>query len=130
MKTIIAGSRNIKDYNIVVQAIKFAKNNGIIPTVIISGKAKGVDTLGEQYAHENNLPIEEFPANWKKYGKSAGVIRNEKMAQIADALIAIWDGKSIGTKNMIKNAKKYHLHYYIFNINYINNDNRITNEFF
>ena len=50
-----------------------------------------------------------FPADWDKYGKAAGFIRNEQMAQNADALVVFWDGKSRGTKNMIELAAKYKL---------------------
>lgn len=111
MNVIIAGSRNVTEYSIVAFAIensKFEIDN------VISGKAKGVDELGEKWAKSRNIPIIEYPADWKKYGKSAGVIRNEQMAKAADALIAIWDGKSSGTFNMIQNAKKYDLKMYIY----------------
>ena len=49
--------------------------------------------------------MELFPADWKKYGKSAGYVRNSEMAEVAESLIAFWDGKSRGTKNMIDIAK-------------------------
>jgi hypothetical protein len=73
--------------------------------IIISGTCRGADLLGEQYARENNLPVYRFPANWKKYGKTAGYLRNRKMAEKADALVAFWDGKSRGTANMITLAR-------------------------
>jgi hypothetical protein len=57
--------------------------------------------LGEKYAKEEGFDLEIYPAQWDKYGKSAGFRRNEQMAKIADALIAFWDGKSHGTKHMI-----------------------------
>ena len=101
MRTIIAGSRNITDYNILLSAMGKAKEVGIIPTVIISGTACGVDKMGERWGRENDIPIEKYPADWEYYGKSAGYKRNEQMAENADALIAIWDGKSRGTKHMI-----------------------------
>src|SRR6187401_1706565 len=91
MKTIIAGSRDIKLYSIVEKAIQ---QSGFEITTVISGKANGVDKLGEEYAKKNNLPIMKFPANWDLYGKSAGYIRNDEMAKNAEALIAVWDGKS------------------------------------
>lgn len=58
-------------------------------------------------AKEHNLEIERFPADWKKYGKAAGPIRNDQMAQVADMVIAFWDGKSKGTENMLRMANKY-----------------------
>ena len=106
MKTIIAGSRTITNYRIVVAAIK--KIDWEI-TTIISGCANGVDKLGEQWARENNIPIQHFPAEWERHGKSAGFIRNKKMADEANAVIAIWDGKSAGTAHMINIAKHNNL---------------------
>jgi len=76
---------------------------------IVSGGAKGADQLGEQYAKENNYNLRIFPADWDKYGKKAGYIRNEEMAKYADACVCFWDGKSKGTKMMIELAKKYKL---------------------
>jgi len=63
----------------------------------------------KKYANERGYPIKQFPADWNKYGKSAGYKRNEEMAKYADALIAFWDGKSKGTKHMIDLAKRYGL---------------------
>ena len=113
MKTIIAGSRNITDYAIVEQAIADAEIN---ITKVISGMAKGVDSLGELWAHRHNVGIHYCPANWNKHGKSAGYIRNAEMAQIAEALIAIWDGHSRGTKHMIDLAHKHNLVIKVFNL--------------
>lgn len=75
--------------------------------------APGVDTLAIQYAQENNLPLKEFHADWKTHGRSAGPRRNREMANYADALIAIWDGESRGTKNMIEEATKRNLQVYV-----------------
>jgi len=116
MKIIIAGSRNINNYNIIVNTIK--KSNFDI-SEIVSGNARGVDKLGERFAKENNIKLKLFPANWDKYGKGAGYIRNIQMAEYADALIAIWDGISKGTKMMIELAKKKELK--IFVCEYKNN---------
>lgn len=103
MKTIIAGSRAITDYETICQAV--AHFNEDI-TEVVSGCARGVDTLGEQWAQMRQVPVKRFPADWNKHGKSAGYIRNRQMAEYAEALIAVWDGKSRGTKNMIEEAKK------------------------
>lgn len=110
MKTIIAGSRTGPTYEDLVIAIH---NCGWVPTAIVSGTANGADQLGEKWAEENHVPIERYPPNWSKYGKSAGPIRNKVMADNADALIALWDGKSLGTKNMIENANRLRLKVYI-----------------
>lgn len=111
MKTIIAGSRSILDYDIVERAIIAS---GFVITEVVSGCAKGVDTLGEEYAKKHNIPIKPFEADWKDisncpnpkvskwgaYNPRAGRIRNEKMGDYADALICVWDGVSSGSKHM------------------------------
>ena len=74
--------------------------------VIVSGGCAGADLLGERYAKENGYSIDRYPAEWQKYGRKAGIMRNAVMADNADALIAYWDGISRGTKNMIDEARK------------------------
>lgn len=108
MKLIIAGGRNFSDYEKLCQFCDkiLSKQTKI---KIVSGTANGADKLGEKYANENGYKIKQFPANWNKYGKSAGYKRNAKMAEYADALIAFWDGKSKGTKHMIDLAKRVNL---------------------
>lgn len=113
MKTIIAGSRTIEDYDIVLAAI-LASNFDI--TEVVSGCARGVDKLGERFAEDVELPIKYFPADWDKYGKKAGYIRNEEMANYADAAICIWDGESKGTENMINISTKKKLKLFIYKI--------------
>lgn len=78
---------------------KLSKN--IIITEVVSGGAKGIDTLGEHWAKNNDIPIKVFQANWDLHGKSAGIIRNKEMGNYADILVAFWDYKSRGTKHMI-----------------------------
>lgn len=77
--------------------------------------ARGVDTLAVEFASKYNIPIKPFPANWDKYGRAAGPIRNSQMANYADSLICCWDGKSRGSKNMIetmqKMSKLVYIHY-------------------
>jgi len=110
MRTIIAGSREIRDYLLIVQAVE---NSGFVPTVIISGGARGVDRLGERYGAMHDIPTRVFLPDWETIGKSAGFVRNRQMALEADCLIAVWDGKSKGTAHMIKTAKEYNLDVYI-----------------
>ena len=102
-KVIIAGSRGFSNYKLLrEQCNKFLrekrKANNII---IVSGHARGADALGEKYAQDEGFALEIYPAQWKKLGKQAGYRRNEQMAEVADALIAFWDGSSKGTKHMI-----------------------------
>lgn len=106
-KLVVAGSRELQDYNIVSNTlddyIKKLGNNYSV--TILSGTAKGADKLGEKYAKDKGLKLEQYPAQWENFGKAAAVKRNAQMAHIADAVIVFWDGQSVGTENMIKCAK-------------------------
>lgn len=115
MKIIIAGSRDIEDYALVERA---ALESGWIDgeTEIVSGMARGVDMLAVRFAQEHDLPLHRFPANWDKFGRSAGMIRNDEMAQFANALIAVWDGRSVGTRGMIQIARSYKLQVFIWRV--------------
>jgi len=105
MKVIIAGSRDFDDYSLLRDYCDhILSQKGA--TEVVSGTARGADQLGERYAKERGYFIQRFPADWNAYGKAAGYIRNRKMAEYADALIAFWDGKSRGTLNMISLAKE------------------------
>ena len=112
IKVIIAGTRDFNDYAFLKKNLDYFLQ-GINPNneeiEIVSGNARGADKLGERYAKEHNLPVKLFPANWDKYGKRAGYLRNQEMANYADVLIAFWDEKSKGTKHMIDIAKKQDL---------------------
>lgn len=103
LKVIVAGSRSFDNYELLKEKLDFYLKNVKSP-VIVSGKARGADTLGERYAIEHKLPAESYPADWSK-GRNAGYIRNELMAKNADALIAFWNGTSKGTEHMIKTMK-------------------------
>ena len=104
MRTIIAGSRDNVTQDIVDKAIVDSGWSDII-TVVISGTARGADRMGENWAKRKGVAIDSKPADWDTHGKSAGYKRNQEMAEGADALIAIWDGKSRGTSHMIEIAK-------------------------
>ena len=84
--------------------------------VVVSGTARGADSLGEKYARERGYAVERFPADWQQYGKTAGPVRNRLMADNADALISFWDGHSTGTQNMIMEAKKKGMVVRIYNM--------------
>lgn len=106
-RIIIAGSRNITDYEAVKKMLDIAITE--TPNCIISGGAKGVDSLAIRYADEKNYNLEVYKPDWDLHGKSAGIIRNKLMATKGTWLIAFWDGQSRGTKNMIEEANKNRL---------------------
>jgi hypothetical protein len=110
MKTIIAGSRSGPSYSDVERAIQ---ESGFKITEVVSGAARGVDRHGETWGRKHKIPVERFPAKWSTHGRHAGFLRNTEMAEYADALIAVWDGLSIGTKNMIDQAETFGLHVHI-----------------
>jgi hypothetical protein len=127
MKTIISGSRNLKDFDVVQLAIR---SSGFTITEVVSGAADGVDTLGEQWADINGIPVKQFPADWKnikakgavvksnsygKYNANAGHDRNKKMAEYAEACIAVMaEGDDTpGTSSMIKLAKDAGIEVYV-----------------
>ena len=108
IKLIIAGGR---DYDLTEE--DYLNLDTIVDVIeVVSGKARGVDTCGEAWAQANNIDIEEFPAEWDKYGKSAGFRRNRRMAEYADAVALFPGGK--GTQSMYDEAKKSELVIYDF----------------
>lgn len=111
MKCIVAGSRGITSYDEVLIAIE---RSGFNITEVVSGNASlGVDRNGERWAAENDVPVTLFRANWAKQGRAAGKIRNSKMSKYGEALIAVWDGISPGTKDMIAKARYRGLRVYV-----------------
>lgn len=107
-RVIIAGGRDFYNYLILKERCEYYLQSKMRThnVIIVSGHASGADSLGEKFAIEHNLQCELHPADWKLHGKAAGPIRNAEMAEIANALIAFWDGKSRGTKSMIDIAKR------------------------
>lgn len=101
MKTIIAGSRTITDRRLVFDILRELD----FITEVVCGCARGIDTLGSQWAKTQDLPVKHFPADWKKFGKSAGPIRNKQMAEYGEALVLIHKGTP-GSMNMLKLAKE------------------------
>jgi hypothetical protein len=110
MRTIIAGSRGCTDMAALEEAMAVC---GWRPTVILSGTARGVDRMGEEWANRNGISIERYPADWDQFGRSAGHRRNADMAARAEALVALWDGKSPGTKGMIDIARRQGLRVHV-----------------
>ena len=124
LRVIIAGSREFNDYELLKKfAIEIITKKTMLPdlTRIVSGGARGADTLGERFANEMGLEITRFIPDWDGLGKRAGYVRNAEMAKFAvednndGLLIAFWDGKSRGTKHMIDLAKRYGLEVHVVN---------------
>jgi hypothetical protein len=103
MKLAIVGSRGFKDTRLLESILDKHKDT---VSIVVSGGAIGADTMGETWAIANKIPIKIFKPEWEKYGKSAGMKRNELIIQECDICIAFWDGKSKGTANSIFICKK------------------------
>jgi hypothetical protein len=104
MKVIIAGSRDFNDYALLKQTVDFFQRQYGPITEIVCGMARGADLLGRRYGHEHNIPVREMPADWNRFGKSAGYKRNTQMAEYTGsqgALIAFHMHNSRGTQHMI-----------------------------
>lgn len=116
-RVIVAGGRDFDDYELLKSNLDSALRNirKRKDVIIVSGAARGADSLGERYAKEEGLRLESFPANWKEHGNKAGPIRNIEMAKVANALVAFWDQKSRGTDHMIRVAKRMDLKVRIIN---------------
>lgn len=132
MKVIIAGSRSLAKGQYVLDAVRMSMFK---ITEVVSGGAQGVDQAGEKWASTHNIPVKKFPVSKKEwenltavgarirrradgsaYNENAGHDRNQKMANYADALIAIWDWRSPGTRDMIKRAKLKGIPVYIHRV--------------
>jgi len=125
LKLIVAGSRTITDkdfvYSVINEHINYLKScnhldeyANLSDLIIVSGCAKGVDTLALNWAEDNNVKYEEYPAKWiNERGLrdlSAGFKRNKQMALNSTHLLAIWDGKSNGTSHMIEMMESLNKH--------------------
>lgn len=118
VRVIIAGGRNFSNVMLFRNTIRKYLSDIEDEIEIVSGGCSGADTMGEWFAEDNDLKLTVFEADWDKYGKAAGPIRNEQMAKYAaesdrGILIAFPIGKSPGTRNMIKLANQYGLEVYV-----------------
>lgn len=99
----VGGTRAFNNYWL---AYKYLNRMLAKTSIILSGGARGADEVGETYGQLNGHPVEVYPADWNKYGKSAGMIRNAEVAKHATSAIFFWDNKSRGTANSIELCKK------------------------
>jgi len=117
MKLIIAGSRRLpQDHPPIYYVADAYLKSGFQASEIVSGGARGIDLAGEEFARERQIPIKRFPAEWDKYGKVAGAIRNREMGNYGEALLAIWDGSSKGTEDMIRFAHLRAIPVYVYKL--------------
>lgn len=130
LRIVIAGSRDFNDYELlkreVLNIVKY-DNRPKDYVKVISGGARGADTLGERFAKEFGLEVKRFIPDWDGLGKRAGYVRNAEMAKYSvedyndGMLIAFWDGKSKGTKHMIDLANKHGLEVHVVNYKEMSN---------
>lgn len=114
MKVIIAGSREIEAIN-VDEAMNASGFRSALKEVV-SGGAQGVSQSGEDWAQMSRIPVKVFPAEWSKFGKGADVKRNEQMAEYADALVLIWNGRSTGIRSLQQTAERHGLKVYVHKV--------------
>ena len=115
---LIAGSRNFEDYNLLKEITDYTLRNRNENIVIVSGGARGADTLAKQYAYEKQYEYLEFKADWNTFGKSAGYIRNEEMHKFISQFenrgaLYFWDGESKGTAQNFDLDLKYNIKNFI-----------------
>ncbi len=113
MKLAIIGSRTFNNYGLLQETLEQYKSK---ITLVVSGAAKGADSLSERWAIKNNIKTLIFPADWEKYGKRAGFIRNEDIIKNCDCVITFWDNVSKGTAHSLSLCEKYNIPYKIIKI--------------
>lgn len=116
IRLAIVGSRTFNDYatlNMILN--KFKSEYSLKYIQIISGGARGADAFGERYANINNIPTKIFRADWNKYGKKAGIIRNVAIIKNCDICIAFWDGESHGTAHDLELCNKHDKECWVYN---------------
>lgn len=105
MRLAVVGSRSFRDYTDLEKTLSFIHKKVPI-TRIISGGAKGADSLAEQWARENSVDTQVFIPDWETYGKRAGFLRNKQIVDYSEAVVVFWDGKSKGSQHSMKLAKE------------------------
>ena len=104
-RVLVCGGRDFNDYDLLESVLDTISSEvGVFQ--IISGCAKGADTLAIQYANKHEYPLREFPADWDKHGKAAGPIRNKQMLDEGRPNIVIAFPGGRGTADMVNRSKK------------------------
>ncbi len=109
MRIIVFGTRTFRDRDLLFRKLDRLTRNLRKKITVVSGGAPGADRLGEEWARARGHGVEVFPAEWGRLGRAAGIVRNQRMADSCwpkkDAAVAFWNGKSRGTRDMIRSAK-------------------------
>ena len=116
MRLAVIGSRKFNDYRTLCVIIEEMMKYFDIDT-IVSGGAKGADSLAEKFANENGITMDVYPADWDKHPRAAGFIRNKEIWDNSDLGVAFWDGKSRGTSHSFDISKKQNKQLFIFDYN-------------
>ncbi len=117
VRIAVVGGRNIEDFSFVLEKFEevlFKEGLCKHQVSIVSGGARGVDSIAKRIAIYYGIPFQEFRAKWEKYGKRAGPIRNRKIVENSDIVIAIPSPDSKGTWDTVKKAEKKGLRVYVF----------------
>lgn len=120
LRILVCGGRHFADYDLLEKTINdIVFESGCSDIEIVSGHCVGADRLGELYAEKYNVPVKIFPAEWKKYGKHAGPIRNKQMVDYISgfenkAVVAFVSANTKGTRNTIALAGKANIRVYQF----------------
>ena len=104
MKLAVVGSRNFDDYAWMERCL-FSVVRAEELEAVVSGGARGADALAERFAASHGVPLVVVPADWKKFGRSAGPVRNAEIVRLADIVVAFWDGRSPGTRDTRARAR-------------------------
>lgn len=106
IRLVIAGSRTFTDYPLLCNKLERITSSIGLPNLVISGTARGGDQMGERWAAEHGIPVKRMPADWNKFGKRAGFLRNEAMAAVATHVVSFIVSGSKGAAMMAAIAKK------------------------
>jgi len=96
----IVGGRDFSDY-----ALLASKADELRPSRVVSGGARGADSLAAAYARERGLPLTELLPDWQRLKRRAGLVRNVDIVERAEVVLAFWDGRSTGTAHTIRTAR-------------------------
>jgi len=115
MKVVICGSRDLENYQLVEEAVS---RSGFSISTVLSGGSRGVDRLGITFACNHHHLVQVYMPEWERLGKRAGIVRNRKMVEAAEAVIAVWNGKSLGTRSLIELAFRHTLPCFVLLVNF------------